>query len=266
MTIAFPAFATLATEVDGETARITIQRPDVLNALNQNVIGELRQAVALLKDAFPAIRAVVLAGAGEKAFVAGADIAAMRRLSPEEAKAFARQGQQLTEELEALPQVTIARVQGFALGGGCELALACDVIVASKKAKFGQPETNLGLVAGFGGTQRFARRTGLALALDVLLTGRMLSGEEAAAAGLAARVTEPDQLDNEIKLVLKGILRGGPNAIAATKKLVRTSVETPLAKGLETEAAAFATCFSGSESQDGMGAFLEKRPASFARP
>lgn len=262
--MSLPNFENLVVELKDEAAFVTINRPNVLNALNLAVLNELWQLCHVLK-ARTDIRAMVLAGAGEKAFVAGADISQMRTMKPAEALAFAELGQRVTRSIEALPQVTIARVQGFALGGGCEIAMACDLIVASEQAKFGQPEINLGLIPGFGGTQRLVRRVGLSVGLDVLCAGRTLSGDEAFHLGLASRVCKAEELDAEINKTLKRILKGSPVAIAMTKTLARRAYDMSLDAGLAAEATAFATCHAHPDAADGMNAFIEKRSASFAR-
>ena len=258
----FGTFETLLVEERDQVLYVTIQRPQVLNALNATVLQELHKVLDAAKTQ-EQLRALVLAGAGEKAFVAGADIAAMKELTPVQALQFARLGQDLTTRLEAAPFVTIARVQGFALGGGCELAMACDVIVASEKALFGQPEVDLGLIAGFGGTQRLARRVGLPVALEVLCAGRKLNGREAQQLGLVSQVTAPEELDNYVANLLKQIRKAAPHAVAESKRLARASLEQPLHSGLSAEASAFATCFAGHEAREGLNAFLEKRPAKF---
>jgi enoyl-CoA hydratase len=188
---ASPAFETLVVAANGPVCRIKINRPKALNALNATVLAEIEQVLFSVMDP-AATRVVVLEGEGDRAFVAGADIAAMRDMQAPEAREFARHGQLLTKALESLTQVTIAKVQGFALGGGCELAMACDIIIAAKSAKFGQPEVNLGIIPGFGGTQRLVRRVGLPVAMDMLLSGRArtLSGTEAHQLGLVSRVAE----------------------------------------------------------------------------
>ena len=259
------AFEHIILEKTGPVARITINRPDVLNALSLKVLEELDTAIHQHLATDSELRVLVLAGAGEKAFVAGADIAEMAEMGPEQAVYFSRRGQSVTRALETLPIVTIARVQGFALGGGCELAMACDIVIASKKAKFGQPEVNLGLIAGFGGTQRLVQRVGLTKAMDMLCAGRNMTAEEALQAGLVARVAEVDQLDTEVNLCVKGVLRAGPMAVAETKRLVRDSFSMSLDAGLGAEASTFGSKFSQSETREGLRAFLEKRSASFSR-
>lgn len=243
---------------------VTINRPKVLNALNQQVIEELTAVVAdAAKDA--GVRALVLRGAGDKAFVAGADIAAMREMNAQDALKFARKGQALTTALESAPFVTIAVVHGFALGGGCELAMACDVVLATTAARFGQPEVDLGLIAGFGGTQRLVKRVGPAVAMDILCCGRKISGEEAVRFGLAAQVVAPGEETAALEKMLAGVNKAGPHALRETKRLVREAMDMPLAVGLSSEAASFAACFAGDEAKEGLGAFLEKRKAGFSR-
>jgi len=225
----------------------------------------LREITEYLNDAqaTESLRALVLRGAGDKAFVAGADIASMANLSPVDALQFARLGQDLTTKLEEQPFLTIARVQGYALGGGCELAMACDVIVASEDSLFGQPEVDLGLIPGFGGTQRLARRVGLPLAMEMLCAGRKINGKEALQHGLASTVVPAAELDAALAKILKNILKAAPLAIAHTKKLARSSLEQTLNDGLSAEAEAFATCFAQHEAREGIQAFLEKRKADF---
>ncbi len=260
--MSFGTFETLQCEERDQVLFVTIQRPQVLNALNATVLQEMHRLLDLVRHKTE-LRALVLTGAGDKAFVAGADIAAMKELSPVQALQFARLGQDLTTKLEGLPLVTIARVQGFALGGGCELAMACDLVIASEKALFGQPEVDLGLIAGFGGTQRLARRVGLPLALEILCAGRKLNGREAQQFGLVSQVVAPEELDNYVATVLKNIRKAAPHAVAESKRLARASLEQPLQTGLSSEASAFATCFAGHEAREGLSAFLEKRSAKF---
>lgn len=261
-----PEYATLQVAYEEPVCRITIHRPEQLNALSAQVLEEIESVLFGGMDPV-ATRVVVLEGSGQKAFVAGADIAGMQGLNAAEARDFARHGQMLTKALETLTQVTVAKVQGFALGGGCELAMACDIVVAGRSAKFGQPEVNLGIIPGFGGTQRLVRRVGLHVALDMLLTGRgrTLSGTEAHQLGLVSRVVEDDKLEDEVQKVIRGLLGAGPQAIAETKRLAREAYNMSLDAGLNAEANAFAACFSGEEAQEGIQAFLEKRNPTFSR-
>ncbi len=256
------AYETILVSREGNVATVTINRPSVLNALSEVVLKELTH---YLNDheATRDLRALILTGSGDRSFIAGADIAGMQKLTPVQALRFARLGQDLTTALENQPFITIARVNGFALGGGCEVAMACDIVVASETALFGQPETDLGLIPGFGGTQRLAKRVGLPLAMEMLVAGRKLSGSEAFQLGLASSVVPLADLDAAVAKIIKGILKGAPHAIAETKRLARASLEHPLASGLSAEATAFATCFAGEESKEGIQAFLEKRKANF---
>jgi len=263
MPVTQPPYKTLIVTEDHGVCRVQINRPAQLNALNQDVLSELADIVMSLNPT--ETRALVIEGSKPKAFVAGADIAAMQELTPGEARDFARHGQMVTKALETSPFVTIAKVQGFALGGGCELAMACDLIIAGESARFGQPEVNLGLTAAFGGTQRLVRRVGLPVALDLLLCGkaRTLSGQEAWQLGLVSRVVPDDKLEEEVQKVLRGILSAGPSAVAETKRLTRDAYNMSLDAGLSAEAHAFAACFAGDEAQEGIGAFLEKRSPGF---
>jgi enoyl-CoA hydratase len=248
----------------GTACRITINRPGALNALNTKVLAELECCLEGISCDL-SVRVVTLEGAGEKAFVAGADIAQMREMDPLEAARFARLGQRVTLRIESMPQIVVGKVRGFALGGGCELAMACDIIVASSNAKFGQPEVNLGLIPGFGGTQRLVRRVGLPLALDMICSGRsrMLTANEALNAGLVSRVSDPEKLDAAVAAIVDGLLAAGPSAVCASKRLVRDAWRMDLSAGLSAEADAFAQCWSGNEAVEGMNAFLEKRAPQF---
>jgi enoyl-CoA hydratase len=244
------------------TATITIAREKQLNALNREVLTELVSALRALEED-PAVRAIVITGAGEKAFVAGADIAAMQAMSAVEAHAFASLGHQVGDTIAELGKPVIAAVNGFALGGGCELALACDFVYASARARFGQPEVNLGVVAGFGGTQRLPRRVGLGRAMELLLTGDMIDAEEALRIGLVNKVCAPEKLLAEARAAGDKIAQKGPLAVAATKRAVRKSLELPLAAGNELERELFAILFSTADQKEGMRAFVEKRAARF---
>jgi enoyl-CoA hydratase len=257
-------FETLEVKASEKVWYVTINRPTVLNALNRQVVEELTQVVTAANDA-AGLRAVVLQGAGDKAFVAGADIAAMTDFSSAEALEFAQRGQKLTAMMEASDKVFIAKVRGFALGGGCELAMACDIVIAGESARFGQPEVNLGLIAGFGGTQRLVQRVGPALALDMLLTGRgrTLTGTEAFQVGLASRVVLDTELDQTVNGLVDSLNKTGPRAVAVTKRLVRAARETSLQAGLASESQAFALCFATPEAKEGTSAFLGKRSATF---
>jgi len=242
------------------TALLTIDRPKALNALNADVIAALDAAITEL-GGDPDLRAVVITGAG-RAFVAGADIAAMAELSPLQAESFAARGQAVFDRLATLPVPVIAAVNGFALGGGCELAMACDIVLAGDKASFGQPEVQLGLIPGFGGTQRLVRRVGLTRALDLCLTARRVDADEAVAMGLAARRVQGDVVAEALS-VAQGIARLGPVAVRLCKRVLHENADADLATGLAAERTAFALCFATQDQREGTAAFLEKRTASF---
>jgi enoyl-CoA hydratase len=257
-------FETLKVTNEGGVLRIVINRPEALNALNLTVLAEIEQALFTVMKA-EKTRVIIFEGSGEKAFVAGADIAGMADMDSEAALVFAQKGQMLTKALETLPQISIAKVQGFALGGGCELAMACDLVIAGRSARFGQPEVNLGIIPGFGGTQRLARRVGLPVALDMVCSGRgrMLSGDEAFSLGLVSRVVDDDKLDAELESAVKSILKAGPRAVAEAKRLTRESYAMTMEAGLNSEAAAFGNCFARPEAREGIRAFVEKRSPKF---
>lgn len=244
-----------------KVATITIMRAKQLNALNSQVLADL--SAALDQAVADSASAVVLRGEGDKSFVAGADIKQMSDLSPEQAAQFCKLGQDLTRKIETHPAVTIAAVQGFALGGGCELAMACDMVIASEKALFGQPEVDLGLVAGFGGTQRLAQRVGLPVAMAMLCAGRKLKGPEAFTLGLVSEVVAPDQLDEAVAKSTAAIVAAGPKAVAASKILVRARHDALLQEGLDQEREAFAACFANGEGAVGMQAFIDRTKPSF---
>jgi enoyl-CoA hydratase len=246
---------------DGPVATLTVNRPDSLNALNQPTLEALASAIEQVGAAAP--RCLIVTGAGDKAFVAGADIAAMREMSPEQGAAFARLGQRTFAALEALPLPVIAAVNGFALGGGTELALACDFIYASDKAKFGQPEVKLGIIPGFGGTQRLARRIGLGVARELIYTGRMIGPEEALRVGLANAVVPRRGLLERVGSVAQEIAAVGPGAVASAKRVMLAGAHRPLGEAIELEAEAFGECFAWEDQKEGMSAFLAKRSPDF---
>ena len=250
-------------ERTGSLAILTVNRPDKLNALNAEVLGELAcQFAGLENDA--AIRAVILTGAGEKAFIAGADIAAMRDLSTTDAKRFSDMGHALLARIERARFPVIAAVNGFALGGGCEVALACDFIYAADNAKFGQPEVNLGVIPGFGGTQRLARRIGIARAREWCMTGDIYSADECMRVGLVNLVVPRAELLDRAKATANKIAQKGPLAIAQAKRVLLRGADESLETANELEAQAFALLFGSADQKEGMSAFLEKRVATFA--
>jgi enoyl-CoA hydratase len=249
-------------DAGGPIATVTIDRPKVLNALDEATLRELGAAFAGLSGA-AGLRCVIVTGSGPKAFVAGADISAMSGLGPREARAFAELGHELGDAIEALPVPVIAAVGGFALGAGCELALACDFIYASSAAKFGQPEVNLGVIPGFGGTQRLARRVGLGLARELVYTGAIISAAEALRIGLVNAVVEPAELMPRVRTVAETIAAKAPLAIADAKRAMRLGADIPLAEAHELERQLFASLFATADQKEGMAAFIAKRPAKF---
>jgi enoyl-CoA hydratase len=256
------AYENLLFQVADGIAVLTMNRPKALNALNSRTLAELDQ-VLQVEARDPAVRALVLTGAGDKAFVAGADIAEMSAMTPAQARAFAELGQRAYARLEALPIPTIAAVNGFALGGGGELTLACDLVYASERARFGQPEVNLGLVPSWGGTQRLARRVGAMRALEIVLTGEMYDAARAKEMGLCLEVLAPDALLPHAKAKAQVIASRGPLAVAAAKRVLRAGADVGLAQGLALEAEAFGLVFASDDMREGTRAFLEKRPARF---
>ena len=255
---------TLLVEDRGPVRVITVNRPTVLNALNATVIADLTQATHEARAAAVAgrIRGVVLTGAG-KAFVAGADISAMSAMTESEAREFARQGHAMGDAFASLPVPVIAAVNGFALGGGCELALACDFIYAGESAKFGQPEVKLGVIPGFGGTQRLLRRVGLARALELCMAGLMIDANEAARIGLVNRVVANDALVATAVATIETIAQMGPQAVAMAKAVLHRGADMPLHDALALEIDSFARLFTTSDQREGMTAFLTKRRAAF---
>jgi enoyl-CoA hydratase len=240
----------------------TLDRPKALNALDRKTIDELHRLLDAVSED-PAVKALVLTGGGEKAFVAGADIAEMSALPPLAARRFAEGGQRALARLEALAIPTIAAVNGFALGGGCELAMACDLVYASEKARFGQPEVNLGLIPGFGGSQRLARRVGLMRAKELVFTGDMVDAQKAKAIGLALEVLPPEGLLPHAIAVAKKIASRGPAAVAAAKRVMEAGAGVDLHTGCALELEAFALLFASEDAREGTRAFVEKRPAVF---
>ncbi len=257
------AYENILFEVENGIATLTFNRPKVLNALTFQTLKEVGQAISTVEDDED-IRALVLTGAGDRAFVAGADINELQNLNPVSAKKFAVEGQKVLFDLEDLPIPVIACVNGFALGGGCEIALACDFIYASETAKLGQPEINLGIIPGFGGTQRLLRLVGRARAKELCLTGVMISAEEAMEMGLVNRVFPPDTLMEETKKVASLIASKGRVATRAAKHVIDQGMNMDLRNACALEMEAFALCFASEDAREGFGAFLEKRQPNFA--
>jgi enoyl-CoA hydratase len=239
-----------------------VDRPKALNALNTSTLEQLEEALASVAEK-PEVRGLIVTGAGEKAFVAGADIAEMMDLNIEQSLAFAARGHRVFDALEKLHCPTLAAVNGFALGGGCELALACDLIYASQNAKFGLPEVSLGIIPGFGGTQRLTRLVGRARAKELIFTGDMVDAARAQDIGLALDVVPAPQLLDHCRAVIARIAKKGPLAVARAKRVIAAGADLSLAAGNQLEREAFADLFRTSDRKEGMTAFLEKRPAVF---
>lgn len=257
-----PQLETLLVEVTGPVATITVNRPKVLNALSEVVLDELLATLGRL-GGDPAVRVIILTGAGEKAFVAGADIAGMAGLRPEQALSLAEKGHRVGDTLAGLPQPVIAAVNGYALGGGMELAMACDVIYASTAARFGQPEVNIGVMPGFGGTQRLPRRVPFGVAAEMLLSGDPINADEALRIGLVSKVLAPADLLPEAHKLANKIASRAPLAILRTKRALHAALETPLQAGNALERRLFSELFATADQKEGMGAFLAKRPPSY---
>jgi enoyl-CoA hydratase len=256
------AYRNLEISNRGAVRTITVNRPDKLNALNRDTLNELTIAFAQAAQD-DAVRAVVLTGAREKAFVAGADIAEMNGYTPVQAQGFSRAGQHLMSSIERLGKPVIARIQGFALGGGMELAMACHLRVASEKARFGQPEINLGLIPGFGGTQRLLRLAGRSAALELCLTGAPIGAQRAYELGIVNRVVAPEALDESVAALADQLAAAAPLAAAGILDAVLQGGEAALDQGLEFETQGFALMFSTDDMHEGTSAFLEKRKAAF---
>jgi enoyl-CoA hydratase len=256
------SYENLLTVDTGGVRWITLNRPEKLNALNGAMVVELDQAVAAARSD-DTVHAVVLTGAGEKAFVAGADIAELNTLGPVAAKEFALRGQAVFNRIERLNKPAIAAVNGFALGGGCELAMSCHVRVASSNAVLGQPEVKLGLIPGYAGTQRLPRLVGRGRALELLMTGRNVGAEEAERIGLVNAVCRPDELTEKVTELLSTILANGPLAVAHCIEAVNHGLDMPFDDGCLLEATLFGVGAASEQMREGTSAFLEKRKADF---
>jgi enoyl-CoA hydratase len=256
------AYETLDWVCKEGVARLTIQRPKALNALNRQVLEELSQ-VLIDFEQDPDLAVCILTGAGEKAFVAGADIAAMSAMTPLDAQRFCRLGQEVFQKIESIEKPVLAAVNGFALGGGCELMLACDMIFASETARFGQPEINLGVIPGFGGTQRLTKAIGMWRAKEWIYLGGMVDARKAYEIGLVNAVFPADTLLAEVEAIA-GKLAGKPAfALGQAKKVIQNGLSLDLPTGMALEREAFALTFATNDRDEGMKAFLEKRKPSF---
>ena len=255
-------YQTIIFQIKEGIATITFNRPKVLNALNETCLEELSHAVdAVAGD--EDIRVLILTGAGEKSFVAGADITEFLKFNVLKAKLFSERGHRLVSKLQELPIPVIAAVNGFALGGGCEIVLACDFIYASENAVFGLPEINLGIIPGFGGTQRLPRVIGKSRAKEMIFTGKMIPAAEAHAMGLVNKVCPQDQLMDDVLKVAGAIVSKGKVSLRAAKQVVNSGMDVDLKTGCRMEIDAFAICLTSPDAMEGTHAFLEKRPAGF---
>lgn len=249
-------------EVKEMVAEITMNRPKALNALNTQTLVEIEEIIHTLSND-KSIRAVVITGSGEKAFVAGADIKEMLNLTPVEAREFSLMGQRVFSGIESLPQVVIAAINGFALGGGCELALACDIRIASEKAKFAQPEINLGIIPGYAGTQRLPRLIGLGRAKEMIFSGDMIDAQEAYRIGLVNKVCQPQDVMSVAREFAAKFAAKSISTIKNAKTALNEGFNMNFDSACIFEAYSFSQCFTTDDQREGMSAFLEKRKAKF---
>ena len=255
-------FSNILFEKKNSIAYVTVNRPKVLNALNMATMEELRTAFHEIKND-DTVRVVILTGSGEKAFIAGADISELAKHDAVSGKEYTHRGQSVLNLIENLGKPVIACINGFALGGGCEIAMACTMRLASEAAKLGQPEVKLGIIPGYGGTQRLPRLIGKGLAMQFLLTGEMISAQEAHRIGLVNEVTTPSELISRAEAIAQKIIANGPLAVQYTMEAVNKGMETPLAEGLYLEATLFGIACATEDKKEGTSAFLEKRQAQF---
>ncbi len=256
------AYENLLFEVKDQIAHITFNRPKVLNALNRQTVEELGDALNRARED-AAVRVLILTGAGEKSFVAGADINELAQRTPIDGKDFSLFGQEIFHRLETMGKPSIAAINGFALGGGCELALACTMRIASKNARLGQPEVKLGIIPGYGGSQRMARLCGKGIAHELILTGEMISADEALRIGLVNHVVEQPELMAAAEAIAKKIIANAPLAVQFSMDAIERGVEMPQEEGLFLEAALFGLCCATEDMREGTRAFIEKRAAQF---
>jgi enoyl-CoA hydratase len=257
-----PTVLSVVVSCEGGVALVTIDRPDALNALDPETLAALRDRLQELSED-PEARVVVLTGAGERAFVAGADIKHMSGLDVEAAKEWGSLGHECGRLLETMPKPTVAMINGFALGGGCELALACDLRYAASTAKLGQPELNLGIIPGWGGTQRLARATSMGFAKELIFTGRLVDAEEAERRGLVNAVFEPGDLVGKTMEIAAGLAAKSPIALAAAKEACNRALQGDHAENLEREGDRFGELFASEDAKEGLTAFAEKREPRF---
>ena len=250
-------YKNLTVEIKENIGWLKMNRPEALNALNAETLNELDNAIESLYND-DAVNVIVITGEG-KAFVAGADIAEMKDMDALQARKFSQTGQNVFAKVENIEKPVIAAINGFALGGGCELAMACDIRIASEKAKFGQPEVGLGVTPGFAGTQRLARICGIGKAKELIFTGDMIDAAAAEKIGLVDKVVPPESLTEEVEKLAKKIAGNGPVAVRMAKNVINRGMDCNLQAGSYYEAEAFGLCFSSNQPKEGMGAFLEKR-------
>jgi len=255
-------FSNIFVEKKNAIAYVTVNRPKVLNALNMATMEELRAAFHDIKND-ASVRVVILTGAGEKAFIAGADIGELAQNDAVTAKEYTHRGQSVLNLIENLGKPVIACINGFALGGGCEIAMACTMRLASESAKLGQPEVKLGIIPGYGGTQRLPRLVGKGIAMQLLLTGEMVTAQEAHRIGLVNEVVPAAELTPRAEAIAQKVIANGPLAVQYTMEAVNKGMETPLAEGLYIEAVLFGAACATEDEKEGTTAFLQKRPAQF---
>ncbi|MDD3271276.1 MAG: short-chain-enoyl-CoA hydratase [Syntrophomonadaceae bacterium] len=256
------AYENLLLEKEEALAILYVNRPKALNALNKDTLLEMKDAITSIKND-PEIDVVIVTGAGGKSFVAGADIAFMQSLTAVEAREFGALGQEVFRMIEAMEKPSIAAVNGFALGGGCELAMCCDFRIASSKAKFGQPEVGLGITPGFGGTQRLPRLVGSGMARQMLYTADIIDASEALRIGLVNNVVAPEELMDVVKGIAGRIISKGKLAVRFSKVAANEGLQTDIDRAMTIEADLFGLCFSTEDQKEGMGAFIEKRSPKF---
>ena len=256
------AYDNLLFEVKDQIARLTLNRPQVLNALNSKTLDELGDCLTAVRGD-DAVRVLIVTGAGEKAFIAGADINELSQHTPVSGREFTLHAQEIIHRFETLGKPSIAAINGFALGGGCELALACTMRIASRNAKLGQPEVKLGLIPGMGGTQRLPRLCGKGVAQELILTGDMIAAEDALRIGLVNRVVEPGELLAAAESIARKIIANAPLAVQYAMEAVERGMEMPQEEGLYLEATLFGLCCTTQDMHEGTRAFIEKRPAKF---
>lgn len=256
------AYENLLFDVKDQIAYLTFNRPKVLNALNRRTVEELGDALNKVRED-AAVRVLILTGAGEKSFVAGADINELAQRTPTDGKDFSLFGQEVFHRLETMGKPSIAAINGFALGGGCELALSCSMRIASKNARLGQPEVKLGIIPGYGGSQRLARLCGKGIAHELILTGEMISADEALRIGLVNHVVEPQELISTVEAIAKKIIANAPLAVQFSMDAIERGMEMPQEQGLFLEATLFGLSCATEDMREGTRAFVEKRQAQF---